>query len=148
MLAEVAKFAKYGRVKEGSALYLPWGWLLIEKTVNMSECGGVRWMWLPEIMDDSAKAMIIKLLPSDLSSVKPNTSLSFLRKIVEILNVQAAAAAAKGAAGKSLPALKPGEKAPALPAPAAPPSTQSFLQKVKEERKIALVAVKQQQGGS
>ena len=68
-------------VPEKHGLYVPWGYIVAEATVNSQQTWGIRWMAYTDAFTDCFKELVSHLLPHDRSKVRPGTAAHFLVKI-------------------------------------------------------------------
>jgi hypothetical protein len=69
-------------VTVGQGLYVPWGWVVAEKTLNGETHAGIRWMSFLDGATDGLKALTALLLPVDVSKIKAGTAAHFLGKVI------------------------------------------------------------------
>ena len=74
------------KVGPGSLLYVPWGWVVCERTINGSCTAGFRWLMLDDSFNESIATLASRVLPSDGSKAKSNTSVAFLQRVCTIVN--------------------------------------------------------------
>ena len=70
-----------GVVPKGTGLYVPWGYIVVESTLNGEETSGIRWMSFHDAYTPAFKKLVTHLLPADTSKVRPGTAAHFLVKI-------------------------------------------------------------------
>ena len=90
----------------GQTLRAPWGYLVVEETLNAAECSGVRWLDVFAANTPAFKTMCRFMLPSARMTVKPGSTTALLAKIESALNPGTASAkpAVRLSAKRSLPA--------------------------------------------
>ena len=72
-------------VAENQLLYVPWGWLVYEKAANNVEVWGLRWVLVDSWPNKSMGCIAELALPTDRSTVKPNTPVAFLANVIGAL---------------------------------------------------------------
>lgn len=85
-------------VPKDTMLLVPWGWIVVERTLNAEIVSGYRWMLLSDTLSDSFKCFANRLLPQDLAGVKVQIGAHFVMKVVQQLVPAEKTAAANGAA--------------------------------------------------
>ena len=118
------------RAGPGSLLYVPWGWVVCERTINGKLVIGLRWLSVSDWCSPALAALATLVLPGAGDKIKPNSSVGFLQRLLskQCLH-QTSIAAASGKAG--LPeALKVKLEAhrPVAKAAAAAPSSSEVSQ--------------------
>ena len=90
----------------GQILRAPWGYLVVEETLNAAECSGVRWLDVFAANTPAFKTMCSFMLPSARMTVKPGSTTALLAKIESALNPGTASAqpAVRLSTKRSLPA--------------------------------------------
>jgi hypothetical protein len=74
------------KVGPGSLLYVPWGWVVCERSINGSCNAGFRWLMLDDNFTEPIVALADRVLPSQGSKAKANTSVAFLQRVCTIVN--------------------------------------------------------------
>ena len=74
------------KVGPGSLLYVPWGWVVCERSINGSCTAGFRWLMLDDNFTEPIVALADRVLPSQGSKAKANTSVAFLQRVCTIVN--------------------------------------------------------------
>ena len=78
-------------VPENTGLYVPWGFIVAEASMNSAQTTGIRWMSYMDAYTPGFKMLVKHLLPSDPSKVRPGTAAHFLVKICAHLTNKAPA---------------------------------------------------------
>ena len=71
-------------VQPGSLLWIPWGWIVIEKSLNAQTNAGLRWLMVTEYSCPPFEALCGDVIPEK-EDTKGNTALSFLVRVLRAL---------------------------------------------------------------
>lgn len=75
-----------GIVNAGQCLYVPWGFLICESSLNGAEVIGVRYMVVDDRRSSQFDALLSKLIPTNVRSIKANTSIAMVAKLIDAQN--------------------------------------------------------------
>ena len=101
LTSEMSDFALKVNVCGDSLLFMPWGWVVVEKTLNGSINSGIRWLMLSNEASPEFAKLALACMPSA-GKVKPNTSIAFLARLLTLLDVSNEASASVGGMPKPL----------------------------------------------
>ena len=85
-LAKMDSFAVRCRASAGSLLFVPWGWILVERTINSDIVTGFRWLLVSDELSSAFTALALRVLPKDGDKAKSNSAVAFLQRICSLLN--------------------------------------------------------------
>ena len=85
-LAKMDSFAVRCRASAGSLLFIPWGWILVERTINSDIVSGFRWLLVSDELSSAFTALALRVLPKDGDKAKSNSAVAFLQRICSLLN--------------------------------------------------------------
>ena len=86
LAGKMDQYAVRAKLSPGSLLYVPWGWVVCERTINGNCTAGFRWLMVDDNFTEPIVTLAHRVLPSQGSKAKPNTSIAFLQRVCTIVN--------------------------------------------------------------